>query len=122
MEPRFVRQLLLEEVGKEGQERLLDTGFRAAPSADPDAYAVASEYLHRAGCPEREHGRPLRGLSADAVDRLAGNPALRAQAAALLGAFEAVEHIKHAVRAGRPASLPPTLTLTKRGQSPFSTG
>lgn len=113
-----MRQLLLDEVGKEGQARLSRAGFRAGPSTDPDAYAVASMYLRRAGCPECQDGAPLDALTSDAVDRLACTPALRPQAAAVLGAFEAVEHIKRAVGAGRPAPFPAGLTLQPTREQP----
>lgn len=123
VERRFVRQLLLDEIGEDGQARLLVAGFRPGAATDPDAYAIAAEYLRRAGCPERDDGTPLDALSSEAVDQLAGTPALRPHAAAVLGAYVAVEHIKRAVGAGRPGAFPPTLTLRpKRRQSPFSKG
>ncbi|MEM8608965.1 MAG: hypothetical protein AAGF92_17810 [Myxococcota bacterium] len=114
MSRRFARQLLLGEIGEAGQGRLFEAGFCAGESTDPDAYAVASEYLRRAGCPERSEGTPLDALSADAVSQLAAAAGTsRALAAAILGALEAVEHIKRALPAGRPLGT---------GRAPLSKG
>lgn len=121
---RYARQLLLGEIGEAGQERLSRAGFRRGAACDPAAYAVAAEYLLRAGCPESESdGTPLQRSTADDVMHFAGSPSLRAPAAAVLGAFSAVEHLKEALGVGEPRNLPPDLTLQpKRGRSPFPKG
>ncbi len=119
---RYARQLLLGEIGEAGQERLSAAVFCRRAESDADAYAVAAEYLRRAGCRESESdGTPMRASSADAVTHFAGRASLRAPAAAILGAFAAVEHLKEALGAGEPRDFPPDLTLQlKTEQSPFS--
>jgi hypothetical protein len=121
---RYARQLLLGEIGEEGQERLSTADFRPGAEGDADAYAVAAEYLRRAGCRESEiDGTPVHGSTVDAVTHFAGSPSLHAPAAAVLGAFAAVEYLKKALEVGEPRTFPPDLTLQpKRGQSPFSEG
>ena len=117
---RFLRQLLLPEIGEAGQTRLGDAGFAVTSTLDGDAAGVASSYLERAGCHARTDGEPLAGPSADDVDRLAGDPALRSYAAAVAGAFAAVEHIKRVTGAGRGATLPGDLTLASSTTHPSS--
>ena len=121
---RYARQLLLGEIGQAGQERLFTAGFRREAEGDADAYAVAAEYLRRAGCPETESGGTSIGApTTEAVMRFAGSESLRAPAAAVLGAFAAVEHLKQALEIGDPRNFPTDLTLhPKRGQAPFSKG
>ena len=121
---RYARQLLLGEIGEEGQERLSTADFRPGAEGDMDAYAVAAEYLRRAGCREGESdGTPVHGSTVDAVTHFAGSPSLHGPAAAVLGAFAAVEHLKNALGAGEPHAFPPDLTLQpKRGQSPSPKG
>src|SRR4051812_46506448 len=46
---RYARQVLLPEVGSEGQVRLLAAQVRIGGVADEGAAAVAREYLERAG-------------------------------------------------------------------------
>jgi len=121
---RYARQLLLGEIGEAGQERLSRAGFRRGAEGDADACAVAAEYLRRAGCPESEDDpTPMRVPTTEAVMHFAGKASLRAPAAAVIGAFAAVEHLKQALGVGEPRDFPPDLTLhPKRGQSPFSEG
>lgn len=121
---RYARQLLLHEIGESGQERLSASGFRREAGSDGVAYAVASDYLRRAGCREREsEGTPTRTPSAEAVADFAGVPSLIAPAAAILGALAAVDHLKVILGVGRPSALPAGLTLQpKRGHLPPSTG
>jgi hypothetical protein len=44
--------------------------------------------------------------------RFAGSPALREPAAAIMGAFSAVEHLKEVLGIAAPRELPPELTLS----------
>ncbi|MDH3201618.1 MAG: hypothetical protein OEM15_12060 [Myxococcales bacterium] len=121
---RYARQLLLSEIGEAGQERLCGAGFRRGVEGDADAYAVAAEYLRRAGCLESEgEGASVRVATTEAVMHFAGKASLRAPAVAVIGAFAAVEHLKEALGVGQPHAFPSNLTLQpKRGQSPFSRG
>ncbi|MGB5811260.1 MAG: hypothetical protein WBG86_12055, partial [Polyangiales bacterium] len=98
MRRRYARQLLLGEVGEAGQVRLSRAGFRAGAECDVETYAVAREYLLRAGCPEDERtGTPIEGATEHAVMELAGSASLRAPATAILGALLATEHIQRAL-------------------------
>jgi len=121
---RYARQLLLSEIGEAGQERLSGAGFCRGAEGDADAYAVAAEYLRRAGCKESEgEGTSVHVPTTKAVMHFAGKASLRAPAAAVVGAFAAVEHLKEALGVGQPREFPSNLTLPpKRGQSPFSKG
>jgi hypothetical protein len=91
---RYARQLLLGEIGEVGQERLLDAAFTSGAGADPGAFAVAADYLRRAGAAEAARGREVRVPDEAAVMRFAGALSLREPAAAVIGAFCAVEHLK----------------------------
>ncbi|MCA9614090.1 MAG: hypothetical protein R3B99_01775 [Polyangiales bacterium] len=92
---RFVRHILLPEVGVGGQERLLDESFTQDGSPPHD---VAARYLRRAGLAEGAGGEALPGCPyEDPVD------------AALAGAWLAVERIKASLGVGRPAPLPTLL-------------
>ena len=109
---RYARQLLLGEIGESGQLRLLDAGFRQGSDSDADATAVAVEYLERAGCSADEAGAELRVPDTSAVLRFAGSPALREPAAAIVGAFSAVEHLKEILGVAAARELPIELTLS----------
>jgi hypothetical protein len=118
---RHARQLLLAEIGERGQERLCATRVLLSPGADPRATEVTRDYLERAGvqviaapAPGSED-RPfeLEVASAAAVRALAGRPDLDEAAAALAGAFAAVEAIKRALGLSQRAALPPVLTLDR---------
>ncbi|MCB9600859.1 MAG: hypothetical protein H6722_23700 [Sandaracinus sp.] len=92
---RFVRHILLPEVGVSGQERLLEASF--ARDGSP-SHEVAARYLSRAGLAEGSEGEPLPVCPFDdPVD------------AALAGAWLAVERIKASLGVGRPAPLPALL-------------
>ena len=91
---RYARQLLLGEIGEAGQERLLGSEFAHGVSSDASAFAVAADYLRRAGCSEAETGREVLVPDAATVMRFAGAPFLVGPAAAVIGAFCAVEHLK----------------------------
>ena len=112
---RYARQLLLGEIGESGQERLLGAGFHRGADGDADAYAVAAEYLERAGCSHDESGAAVHAPNESAVMRFAGSPALRESAAAIMGAFSAVEHLKQVLSVGRAREFPAELTLSTEG-------
>jgi hypothetical protein len=109
---RYARQLLLGEIDETAQLRLLDARFRRPEGADADALAVATDYLERAGCSVTNDGTPLQVPDAAAVDTVAGKPSLRAPAAALIGAFAAVEHVKATLDLTGPLSFPSNLRLS----------
>jgi hypothetical protein len=91
---RYARHLLLPQVGEAGQRRLLETVLRAA-AGDDGTFAVAREYLHRAGVRVADDG--VAGLevpSSERVAQTAGDPALLPAARALLGALAAVDAIR----------------------------
>jgi hypothetical protein len=108
---RYGRHLLLGEIGESGQERLLKAGFRLSPSGDAEAYAVAAEYLERAGCSRKDEGREVRIADSQAVMRFAGSTELREPAAAIAGAFAAAEHLKEVLGIAPARDLPRDLTL-----------
>jgi hypothetical protein len=109
---RFARQLLLSEVGEAGQLRLQSSRFRRDDVCDPDAFAVASEYLVRAGCMADANGKPVHVPGEAEIRRFAGTEALLEPAAAILGAFSAVEYIKETLGLGPARTLPSDLTLS----------
>ena len=108
---RFARHLSLAEVGEAGQERL-----SAAPmpelAGDPRAVAVARLYLERAGLDGGERdGAVIDAGSRARVRALAGSEGLEEAAAFVLGAFAAVEHLKHVLEVGRAGVIDAGLTL-----------
>ncbi len=112
---RYARQLLLGEIGEAGQERLSEAGFRQVAAGDADATAVATDYLERAGCRPSEAGVALRVPRSSEVARFAGSEALGEPAAAIMGAFAAVEHIKEVLGVGEAREFPSGLTLSDEG-------
>ena len=108
---RYARQLLLGEVDEAGQLRLLKARFRRAEGSDADALAVAEDYLERAGCLMGDDGTPLLVPSDASVSEFATDASLRAPAAAVMGAFAAVEHFKEALGLGDAATFPEGLRL-----------
>ena len=108
---RYARQLLLGEIGESGQERLLTAQFHCGADCDAGTFAVAAEYLERAGCLRDESGAELLVPSEKAVMRFAGSPALREPAAVIMGAFSAVEHLKEVLGISAARELPSELTL-----------
>ena len=103
----YARHLLLAEIGTEEQAALCAATVHAPPGADTRATAVAREYLVRAGVTFSDEPRGVEAPvpSATEVDLLAGTPDLREAAAALAGAFAAVEAIKRITGVGRPGTL-----------------
>jgi hypothetical protein len=112
---RYARQLLVGEIGELGQLRLLDARFRPGAGGDVEATAVAAEYLERAGCAADQSGTELRAPDASAVLRFAGSPAFREPAAAIMGAFSAVEHLKEVLGIAAAREFPNELTLSDEG-------
>jgi hypothetical protein len=102
---RYARHLLLADVGEAGQARLLAARVQLEPSADPGAAEVAREYLARAGVQVGETGALVSLPSREAVSALAGSAFLHEAAAALAGAFAAVEAIKHTLGLGHAGKL-----------------
>ena len=105
---RFARHLLLPELGKQGQAELCASSVRAP---EGPAGAVASDYLTRAGVQCGDEGAAVPVADGQVLAQLAGDPSLEHAAAALAGAFAAVEAIKGITGAGEAGALPPELTL-----------
>lgn len=103
----YARHLLLPEIGEAGQAKLRESRFAVPAGADPQAAEVARDYLTRAGVHEGAGGVAVPLPAPDALQESAPTPELRAAAAAVAGAFAAVETIKALVGAGRPGALPP---------------
>jgi hypothetical protein len=109
---RHARHLLLVEIGEAGQSRLCATRVAVSDGADAAARAVAEDYARRAGLAlASEADAELALPDAAAIDALAGRAELRHAAAALAGAFAAVEAIKRALALGAAAELPAGLCL-----------
>ena len=109
---RYARQILLGEIGEEGQDRLLSARFGQDESSDGQAYAKAADYLRRAGCTEDPGAEPIRVPSGPLVDAFAGGrPRYREAAATVLGALAALEFLKKALLLPKGGELPPGLTL-----------
>ncbi|NIP88439.1 MAG: hypothetical protein GWO21_05490 [Gammaproteobacteria bacterium] len=76
---------------------------------------MAAEYLERAGCIPDASGSELPIPDESVVMRFAGSPALREPAAAIVGAFSAVEHLKEVLGIAAALELPSELTLDAEG-------
>ena len=104
---RFARHLLLVEIGDEGQAKLCAASVSASPGGDPRAARWALEYLRRAGVAPKPGGSlvavPARPLLAEIAG---GDEQLEEAAAALVGAWLAVERIKEITGAGTAGALP----------------
>jgi len=109
---RYARQLLLGEIGEAGQERLLASGFRSRAGGAADAFAVAADYLERAGCFCDSEGAEVRIPRTSEVMRFAGNAALREPAALVLGAYSAVEYLKEVLGIAPASEVPTDLSLS----------
>jgi hypothetical protein len=111
----YARQILLSELGFEGQQRLAATAVGFTDAADLRARAVAADYLARAGFGASAGSNEIAVALPDAgeVSRVAGDAALDECAAWLIGAFAAVEAIKSASGAGTPGSLDAGFVLAR---------
>jgi len=111
---RYARQVLLAEIGEAGQLRLCRARVRIAAESEHRAAAVAIDYLGRAGLETTgDAAAPALPLGdARAIQTLAGASGFEHAAAALAGAFGAVEAIKSVLGAGVPAGLPTELVLS----------
>ena len=106
---RYARQILLAEIGKQGQERLCAQPIGTF-QGDPCATDVAERYLRRAGL-EQGRGPTVELRTPLEVERIAGRPELQVAAAYLVGAFSAVETIKSTLGHKPPTDIPATLCL-----------
>ena len=88
---RYARQLLLGEIDEAGQERLLHARFRRGAASDPDAFAVAADYLARAGCALDVDGDEVPLPDSDSVRRFAGADTLVAPADGVVVALHCEE-------------------------------
>lgn len=113
---RYARQLLLGEIDEAGQEFLLASRFRReeVSDADADAFAVAADYLARAGCVFDADGTAVQVPGEAEILRFAGRARLRDPAAAIIGAFSAVEHLKETLGLAKARAFPPDLTLSEK--------
>lgn len=114
---RFARHLLLAELGEQEQAKLCAAKL-TLPAVAPRAADWAARYLERAGPavstepnPKAEPGVRVALPSPEALDRLAGEPLLQEAAAALAGAYAAVEAIKSLTAVGTPGALSEDLVL-----------
>jgi molybdopterin/thiamine biosynthesis adenylyltransferase len=96
---RFVRHLLLPEIGPRGQARLLEARFTVRAADRGSAGEVAALYLARAGLSQAPaDGTPIElDETDDPID------------AALIGAWAAVEHVKRVLELGKSVPLAPNL-------------
>ena len=100
---RYLRQLLLSEIGESGQARLLATEFCRGADCGREEYDVAAEYLRRAGCTESDSfGSPVHARVEGTVKALVDELGRGTPAAAVIGALSAVEHLKQSLSIGRP--------------------
>lgn len=107
----YARHLLLSDLGEQGQAALCNSRVNPASDADGRVRDVAMDYLQRAGVEQSPEGTPLALARPQVVRQLAGREELEHAAAALLGAFAAVEAIKQHSGAGEPGVFPDSLTL-----------
>lgn len=114
---RYLRHLLLAEVGEAGQVRLLSGRFGGRPEEDPRARIVRETYLRRVGITgDAAHGATstdvVLGTSLE-VGRFAGRPELEEAAAAVLGALSAVETAKAILGVGQPLAPLSSIALAQ---------
>jgi hypothetical protein len=108
----YARQILLPELGMDGQARLHATPVRFGAGGDLRVVAVAREYLQRAGVrTQQDASSGLVVASSREVAARAAEPELEECAAWLLGALTAVEAIKAGAGAGTPVALDPEFSL-----------
>ena len=101
---RYARQILLAEIGIDGQERLCAQTIGEF-QGDSRAANVAERYLKRAGLVEGE-GPTVSLPTSNDIATIAGTPNLEVAAAYLVGALSAVETIKSSL------DHPPAVTTT----------
>jgi molybdopterin/thiamine biosynthesis adenylyltransferase len=109
---RYARQLLLGEIGESGQERLLGSTFTASAASDGEAFSVAAEYLERAGLSRDDAGDEVPVPDRAAVMRFADKALLEEPAAAIIGAFCALEHLKAVLGIAEARPFPSELKLS----------
>jgi hypothetical protein len=106
---RFVRHLLLPEIGPHGQARLLEARFAVRSAVRGSAGEVTALYLARAGlnaAPETDGASTVElDETDDPID------------AALVGAWAAVEHVKRVLELGRSVPVPPNVDERSTGES-----
>lgn len=104
---RYARQVIVSELGQDGQARLCATRVAIhGRDAQPEVARVASDYLQRAGLAVVAAADAPATLSVALPDAGQVEPALRACADWLLGAWTAVETIKRVAGAGEAAAAP----------------
>lgn len=92
--------------------RLLAARFFRDERSDSEASAVAADYLERAGCTVGIDGDALDVPDDSAVLRFAGKASLAGPAAAIIGAFCAVEAMKRTLGCGENHPFPSELSLS----------
>jgi hypothetical protein len=107
----YARQVILRELGATGQAQLCASEAVAAADADPAAAEVALDYLLRAGMRAGLTGapttKPVPVATSAEVQALSTQPELADCARWLLGAWAAVEAIKHCAGVGTAAAAAP---------------
>lgn len=94
---RYARHLQVPELGESGQERLLATKVRFAPTAHPFVAEVASAYLEASGvrvARADERGFPVILATCADVGRSAGRAELEHVQAALAGTLAALDVVR----------------------------
>lgn len=107
---RFVRHLLLPEIGPQGQARLLEARFAVRSIDRGSAGEVATLYLARAGLNATSEADDATSIELDEPDDPID--------AALVGAWAAVEHVKHVLDLGRRVPTPPRVDLPRSDEAP----
>ncbi len=110
---RYLRQILLNEVGAEGQARLGRAALQLV-GANAAARDVAQDYLERAGVGAVTQAEAMSSREPSGVATVPelDAPAHLAPAADLLaGAFAAVEGLKQVLGVGQPAALSASILL-----------
>ena len=105
---RFVRHLLLPEIGPRGQARLLEARFAVRSTDRGSAGEVAALYLARAGLNATSEADDATTLELEEPDDPID--------AALTGAWAAVEHVKRVLELGRSVPTPPSIDLPRSNE------
>ena len=106
---RFVRHLLLPEIGPRGQARLLEARFTVRSTDRGSAGEVAALYLARAGLSPAREGDHATTIELDEPEDPID--------AALAGAWAAVEHVKRVLELGKSARTPPNVDVRSTRES-----